>query len=504
MTIHELEKHLSNYFKNIKKSDADMVQVHDLDFSKIYADHPDLSPDRLKILAIDAGLILVNSVDDAKTLPHGQAATYLVIREDKQVVETGEPDQDYDHEAYDSIVKSLKKYGYEAKHKEFDKYQGVKLTVTKDGHKVDDFWTKDVVVRGKVKKNGPKYAKAYLINKDGEKSSATRGDYFMKKDNYVFKGETLVLVDQKGKEEKIENPKKSDLPDLLDVGFPGFEGKPSEVMIMQGEKKDGEFEVEISKGKADVVQLVDYLESLKEVSESLIQEREGSGLAESYPELDEKIWEAVSDAWEAVSRKYELFGGTEAEKGHIEEIEHKSRSGFISHNDGGYQGNGFTTIGYMVGSGIQGSLPTKANEKVEEYYEDGMRQALTQFREQYADEIKDIPEDKLNYHDLYEIGKGNLAEKLSEFESENNTDEQSTVMFSLIAMYNNGGSDGVHTFTIQGVVNWEAPYHRNKSQFEDYYEAEVDFTEEDIKKDLNGVVEKVKAELKKAKEHLGA
>jgi hypothetical protein len=374
----------------------------------------------------------------------------------------------------------------------------------KDGHKIDDIWTKDVIVRGKTKKNGPKYAKAYLINKDGEKSSAMIGDYFMKKDSYVFKGETLVLIDQKGKEEKIENPKKSDLPDLGEVGFPGFDGKTSEVMIMHGDKKDGEFEVEIGKGKADVNDLVHYLDSLKEVSESVIQEREDSGLAESYPELDEKIWEAVSDEWEDVSRKYELFGGTDGEEGHIEEIEHKSRSGFISHNDGGYQGNGFTTIGYMVGSGIQGNLPDKAETEIQKFYDMGLEQALEQFKEEYKDEIKDIPEDKLNYHDLYEIGKGNLAEKLSELESENNTDDQSTVMFSLIAMYNNGGSDGVHTFTIQGVVNWEAPYHRNKSQFEDYYEAEVDFTEEDIKKDLNGVVEKVKAELKKAKEHLGA
>jgi len=495
MTIPELEKQLSNYFKNLKKSDADMVQVHDLDFSKIYADHPDLSPDRLKLLAIDAGLVIASSVEDAKGLPQGQMATYLIMKEDKQVVETGEADQDYDHESYDAVVKALKAKGYEAFHKEFDKYQGVEMVVKKDGKLVDSIWTKDFFVRGTPKKNGPKYAKAYLINKDGEKTSATRGDYFMKKDNFVFKGETLVLIDQKGKEEKIENPKKSDLPDLGEVGHPGFEGKPNDVLVMHGEKNPEEFEVEIKGGKADISELLAHLKSLKESNESVnkvIQERHDSGLDEVYPKLDEEIKELVTDAYGDLEQKYELNGQG------VEQIEHKSRSGFISSNDGGYEANGFTTVGYLMGTGHAGSLPDKAEKKVNELYEIELQNALDAFKEKYAKEIEGIPEDKLNYHDLYEMGKTDLAEKLSELESEQNTDDQSKVMFQLRAMFHNNGPDNM-SFTIQGVVNWEAPYHRPKGDFEDYYEADIDFTE----KEIASIGEKVKAELKKAVEYLG-
>lgn len=52
--------------------------------------------------------------------------------------ETGEADQDYDHATFDSIVDQLAKAGYPgARHREFDKYQGVYLVVPG----VDKFWS---------------------------------------------------------------------------------------------------------------------------------------------------------------------------------------------------------------------------------------------------------------------------------------------------------------------------------------------------------------------------
>ena len=51
--------------------------------------------------------------------------------------ETGEADQDYDHETFDRIVELLDQAGYPgARHREFDKYQGVYLFVPN----VDRFW----------------------------------------------------------------------------------------------------------------------------------------------------------------------------------------------------------------------------------------------------------------------------------------------------------------------------------------------------------------------------
>lgn len=52
--------------------------------------------------------------------------------------ETGEPDQDYDHDTFDRIVALLDQAGYPgARHREFDKYQGVYLVVPG----VDKFWS---------------------------------------------------------------------------------------------------------------------------------------------------------------------------------------------------------------------------------------------------------------------------------------------------------------------------------------------------------------------------
>jgi hypothetical protein len=52
--------------------------------------------------------------------------------------ETGEADQDYDHEFYDEIVRQLEQSGISgAIHQEFDNYQGVYLRIPG----IDTFWT---------------------------------------------------------------------------------------------------------------------------------------------------------------------------------------------------------------------------------------------------------------------------------------------------------------------------------------------------------------------------
>lgn len=51
--------------------------------------------------------------------------------------ETGEPDQDYDHDLMNGLVVALEKAGYPGGwHREFDKYQGVYMVVPG----VDKFW----------------------------------------------------------------------------------------------------------------------------------------------------------------------------------------------------------------------------------------------------------------------------------------------------------------------------------------------------------------------------
>ena len=177
--------------------------------------------------------------------------------------ETGEADQDYNKEDYDAIVKALKKHGYEATHREFDKYQGVELKVKKNGKLIDSIWTVDGYAKGKWE-NQPQIKKAVLIDDDGSESSANRGDYFMQKPSYVFKGCTLVLTMKDGSKKEIKNPKVSDLPDLKDVGHGDFKHSGVEVLIMQGEKDpEQQSHVEIENGKANVDELVIYLQSIE-------------------------------------------------------------------------------------------------------------------------------------------------------------------------------------------------------------------------------------------------
>ena len=60
------------------------------------------------------------------------------------VTATGEPDQDYDHAFFDAIVTELGQHGMGGSHREFDKYQGVYLDVTREGKRVGRFWVSGI------------------------------------------------------------------------------------------------------------------------------------------------------------------------------------------------------------------------------------------------------------------------------------------------------------------------------------------------------------------------
>jgi hypothetical protein len=187
-----------------------------------------------------------------------------------QVTATGEPDQEYNKEVYDAIAKALGAAGYKANHKEFDKYQGVYLDVSKDGKKLDTFWTVEGFVRGKEKQNpNHKYRSAVMIDEEGNEFSASSGDYFQMAPDDVFEGSILVLKDKNGEEKTIENPKKSDLPDLGEVGnHIEYEGEPNDVLLLVAESQGEDaqpMEVEVTpEGKADVTELLNFLKSKPE------------------------------------------------------------------------------------------------------------------------------------------------------------------------------------------------------------------------------------------------
>ncbi|MBY0452922.1 MAG: hypothetical protein K2P92_07795, partial [Bdellovibrionaceae bacterium] len=217
---------------------------------------------------------------------------YYIDPVEANVTATGEPDGDYDVQAFDAICKKLKAAGYMCKHKEFDKYQGPFIQVGKNAKKLATFWVKDYYTTGDIKPDGAKYRSATLMGEDGSESSANAGDYFMMGDNEVFEGSTLILVGLDGKEQVIENPKKKDLPDLLDVrnSFQ-YEGKPDEHIVFYDEDHGDEldFTVTIPKGdynETNVGELLDYLEvkTAENVTTSVTASKKKSGKAKAAPD----------------------------------------------------------------------------------------------------------------------------------------------------------------------------------------------------------------------------
>jgi hypothetical protein len=172
--------------------------------------------------------------------------TYLV-EDVEPVTETGEADQDYDHDVYDAIANALEDHGFQATHREFDKYQGVYFDVRKNGKKIGRFWNTESFVTGKTKPQKTEFSSAVMISPDGDEFSATQGDYFNLPKDHVFKDTKLILKRHDGTKKVIRNPKVKDLPDLLSVSNSiEYEGKPDDVLVFEGEGGGPAVEVKVS------------------------------------------------------------------------------------------------------------------------------------------------------------------------------------------------------------------------------------------------------------------
>lgn len=206
----------------------------------------------------------VASFENGRTLKND---TGIEIEASSNKQATGEADQDYDKEFFDKIVEQLEEANFSGvTHKEFDKYQGVYLNVPRIGK----FWIADTFFTGKKSKedrNKP-YKDAYLEGPDGDTYSATSGDYFNMKPSDVFEDYILHLTLKNGDEKNIENPKKSDLPDLLEVGKTFTYEKGTETMHVvftpdagNVDATDDQIEIEVTDkdGVVDASQLIEYL-----------------------------------------------------------------------------------------------------------------------------------------------------------------------------------------------------------------------------------------------------
>jgi hypothetical protein len=125
----------------------------------------------------------------------------------------------------------------------------------------------------------------------------------------------------------------------------------------------------------------------------------------------------------------------------LEEIECRGRDGFIPHswNRGGFDLEYQSDLHSCVGSGCGPDLA-----KIDQGAEHAYKCAADYFRSENAEALAGIPADKVNYHDLYELGRGDLAEELSECETEYMRD---AVTWGVRAIYH-GPEAGTHALTV--------------------------------------------------------
>jgi len=126
----------------------------------------------------------------------------------------------------------------------------------------------------------------------------------------------------------------------------------------------------------------------------------------------------------------------------VQEICHTSYDGFIPFTNGGFDLTVPTDLYSMYGSGsgpCNEKISKYLNSVIESSQQDSLEQFVQEnksvFEELFPDADLDNPSyDLINYHDLYNMDQGNLAEQLSEYENEY-LSEGGTFFYQLRAMY---------------------------------------------------------------------
>lgn len=197
----------------------------------------------------------------------------------------------------------------------------------------------------------------------------------------------------------------------------------------------------ISHRRADLLQRHQMIENERQQ----LEESKKPESLQKYPldtieeqlDVNAAIKDTVQEFLEKIENYWETYGGDEPQL-----LQSGNSPGFWNHTDGGYQGESIASLDNFVSSG---GYPSNKGfrKKVDEHEVFAYKDALKSFIDGYKSELAAInidpnkPKDleKINYHDLYEAGHGNLAESLSEIESETMHDYQ-YAFFCRIFYYN--------------------------------------------------------------------
>lgn len=197
----------------------------------------------------------------------------------------------------------------------------------------------------------------------------------------------------------------------------------------------------------------------------LYSERDAEGYFDGLPKgTQDLVFDILNETFDAyVTDTYPYDA-----KDRTEEIECRSRDGFIPHwfNRGGLEVRVFKTLGDLLSSGAQVSHK-KAQAEIERQTEYMLKLHREHVFEKFQDllKTKGIAPDKINYSDLNYLAEqdADLKQVANYFEDTEHDfldDSESTIMFTVRFMYH-GKIDGEHSASISAAVNTEGPYHRS-------------------------------------------
>lgn len=132
------------------------------------------------------------------------------------------------------------------------------------------------------------------------------------------------------------------------------------------------------------------------------------------PNIDILIKEALASTMQTLHEGYEFYDSPDVRK-----LTSESSDGFYKHYKGGWSVVGVTSVDHFSSSGTRPDNKTLSNA-IDRLESQSYTEARDKFISDYGKQLKErgIPDDKINYSDLYELQQGSLAEKLSEAENE--------------------------------------------------------------------------------------
>lgn len=149
-----------------------------------------------------------------------------------------------------------------------------------------------------------------------------------------------------------------------------------------------------------------------------------------------------------------------------EAFECRSRDGYIPHywNKGGLRIYNRRSLSEFQFGDNPISLETDVETKVNDYIIADQKAVLEFFKDQYAKELKSIPDKKISYDGLDKLGKHDLAYKLSEMQDDSLNEDENSTFHEVRVMF-----DGFKKFTVDVMFRFsDAPYHRTCDQCKTY------------------------------------